>query len=276
VAILSHALWKRCFLADPGIVGRKVLMEGEPFTVIGVAPPGFEHCGGDYRSPGHGATVDAWWPFSFGRSGRGSHFLNGIGRLKPGVTAAAASNEMNRIAADLGREYHYHWRIFLVSLRDEMVGKSQRMLVVLLGAVAFVLLIACVNVAGLMLVRATARSRAMAIRAAFGASRLRLIGASVAESLILALLGAAGGSMVAWCGVELLSKAVASTLPRADLIRIDPMLFAFTLGLSLLSALLFGLAPAIGATRPDLSQTLREGGRGATSGAGQSRLRSIP
>jgi predicted permease len=275
VVILSDALWKRRFSADRGIVGQKLLIEGEPFTVIGVAPPGFEHCGGDYRSPDYGATVDAWWPYSFEPSGRGAHFLNGIGRLKPGVTAAEASDDMNLIASDLGRVYHYTWKVFLVSLRDEIVGKSRRMLVVLLGAVAFVLLIACVNVAGLMLVRGTARSRDIAVRAALGASRLRLIGASIAESLILALLGAAGGSLVAWWGVTLLSKAVASTLPRADMIRIDPTLFAFTLALSLLTGLIFGLAPAIGAARPDLSQTLREGGRGATSGGRQSRLRSI-
>jgi len=202
VVILSNPLRKRRFNENRGIVGQTIQLNGVPNTVIGIAPPGFEHCGGDYRSPAHGETVDVWGPMGFDSKGRGSHFLNGIARLKPGVTAEAAANEMNRIAVDLGREYHYDWRIFLVSLRDEIVGKSQRMLIVLLGAVAFVLLIACVNIAGLLLVRATARSRDMAVRAALGASRLRLISASIAESLVLALLGAGVGSLIAWWGVR--------------------------------------------------------------------------
>jgi predicted permease len=130
-------------------------------------------------------------------------------------------------------------------------------------------------VAGLMLVSGTARSREIAVRAALGASRIRLIGATAAESLVLAILGAAGGSLVAWWGVTLLSKTIASAVPRAAMIRIDPALFGFTLALSLLTGLIFGLAPAVGAARPDLSQTLREGGRGSTGGGRQSRLRSF-
>ncbi len=273
--IVSYALWQRRFAADRGVIGRKVLINGEPFTIVGVAPAGFEHCGGDYRSPGFGATVDAWAPFAFRAGGRGSHFLNGIGRLKAGVTAAEASNDMNRIAADLGHEYHYDWRIFLVSLRDEIVGKSERMLVVLLGAVALVLLIACVNVAGLLLIRALARGRDLAIRAALGASRMQLLATSMADVAILSLLGAVGGSLVAWWGVRLLKTQVASMLPRAESIRVDPMLLGFTLALSLLTGLIFGLAPAISMARTDLRQTLHEGGRAATSSRRQSRLRSL-
>src|SRR5579872_491395 len=275
VLIVSYALWQRCFAADRTVIGRKALINGEPYMIVGVAPAGFEHCGGDYRSPGFGATVDAWSPFPFRAQGRGSHFLNGIGRLKPGVTPAEAAKDMNRIAADLGREHHYDWQIFVVSLRDEIVGKSERMLVVLLGAVALVLLIACVNVACLLLIRGLARGRDLAIRAALGASRMQLLATNIADVTILSLLGAAGGSLVAWWGVKLLKHEVASMLPRAESIRVDPVLLAFTLGLSLLTGLIFGLAPAIAMARTDLRQTLHEGGRASTSSARQASLRSL-
>ena len=133
--VVSDGLWRRRFNADPSIVGRKLILDEQAYTVIGVMPPGFQHAGGDYRSPSHGSTVDAWRPFTFptNRRARGSHFLNGIGRLKDGVTFEQASSDLNRIAAELGKEYpdsNKQWRVMLTSLYQEIVGKSQRMLLV--------------------------------------------------------------------------------------------------------------------------------------------------
>lgn len=278
VAILSHNLWQRRFSGDRRIVGQTVRLDGRPYTVVGVMGAGFQHPGGDYRSPGFGATVDAWCPLAFQRGGRGAHFLNGIGRLKPGVSESEASNEINRIAGDLAKDFpasNADWRLFLVPLRQEIVGRSERMLLVLLGSVGFVLLIACVNVASLLLVRAAARSREMAVRSALGASRARLIRQGFSESLVLAVLGAAGGQIMAAGAVHLLSKTLAATLPRAQTIRVDMGMLGFTLLLSFGTAIVFGLTPAIAGSRGDLNRALREAGRGATGGVAHSRMRNV-
>ncbi|HEV8147805.1 MAG TPA: ABC transporter permease, partial [Bryobacteraceae bacterium] len=227
VAMLSDAFWKRRFDGDRSIVGRKILLDGEPFTVLGVMSPEFQHPGGTYRSPAHGATVDVWIPFVFARGNRGSHFLNAVARLAPGVDEKRATDELNRMMADLAKDFpgtNAGWRISLVSLREEIVGRSQRMLLVLLGAVGFVLLIACVNVAGLLLVRATARARDLAVQAALGAGRHRLIRQCLVEAGMLSLLGAAAGALLATWGVKVLARLISGTVPRADLIRIDPLL----------------------------------------------------
>jgi len=162
VVVLSHSLWTRRFGGDPEIIGRKVSLSGEPFTVVGVLPPGFQHVGGDYRSPGHGETVDIWHPFVLGprEMPRSSHYLNVVGRLAAGASREQAEEETRAIAARLVEKYpdsNQGWSARVVSLHEEIVGTARPTLVALLGAVAFVLLIACVNVAGLLLARSTAR-----------------------------------------------------------------------------------------------------------------------
>ncbi len=273
VLILSHELWERRFSSNPNVIGAKISINRQPYTIIGVAPPGFQHVGGDYRSPAHGATVDAWTAFPFRKMGRGPHFLNAVARLKNGVSIEQASGEMNRIARDLDNESggvdpDSAWHMNVRSLREEIVGSSERMLLVLLGSVVFVLLIACVNVAGLLLVRATKRNRDIAVRAALGASRARLIRQSFTESLLLALAGGIAGQLLAIGAVNVLAKMVAGTLPRAHMIRIDPAIFAFTLGLAILTAVVFGTVPAIAGSRGDLNRALHQAARGSTSGGG--------
>ncbi len=272
--ILSHALWQRRFNSDSGIIGKAVTLSGRPHTIIGVMPPGVQHVGGDYRSMPHGETVDVWGPLQMPvQAGRGGHFCNAIGRLKPGVSVAQASADLNVIAARLAQQFpntNQGFHIAVKPLHEEIVGRSQTMLLVLLGAVFFVLLIACVNVANLLLARATAREREIAVRSAVGAGRWRIVRQLLTESLLLALISSAVGMLLAQWAIDALSTLGPEQLPRLQAVSIDGRILLFTLGLTLLTGLLFGLAPALQAGQVNLNELLKEGGR---SGAGQRQRR---
>jgi predicted permease len=277
VAIISHALWERSFGRDPAIVGSSVPLSGMSFTVIGVMGAGLQHVGGDYRSLSHGGIVDVWWPLGLDPKVRTSHFLNAIGKLKPEITREQAEARMNVIAQQLEGQYpeDKDWRIRLVSLRDEIVGGAQTMLLILFGAAGFVLLIACVNIANLLLARATARQKEMAVRTALGAGRFRLVRQMVTESLLIAALGGMAGLAVAKWGIEALVALGPKQIPRIHMIALDWRTLAFTLTAALLTGALFGLAPALQVSKVNLSDSLKEGGRGSSGGAQHNRLRGL-
>jgi predicted permease len=272
VVILSYLLWQRSFHADPGLVGTTIQLESQPFTVVGILPSEFRLL----------LPVEAfqlrdsamWIPQQLNYSAfpRNLTFLTVFGRRKTGVTLAQAQAEMDSIAEQLRNENEIHkesgLRIRVVPLQFDVVKNVRSTLVTLLGAVALVLLIACGNVANLLLARATSREREMAIRTALGASRSRLIGQIVIESMMLAVLGGAAGVLLAWWGLDLLLALHPAGLPRLNEIHIDRTVLGFSLGLSLLTALVFGLVPAIQGTHLNLSDTLKESGR--STGAARS------
>ncbi len=266
VVVLSHGLWQRRFNGDREVVGKVVMLTGEAFTVVGVMPPGVLHVGGDYRSMPHGETVDFWWPMTLRpQDNRGAHYLNAVGRLKPGVTPAQAAADMNVIAGRLARQFpdtDGAFHITVQPLHEEIVGRSRTTLMVLFCAVWLVLLSACVNVANLLLARAAARSREMAVRGAVGAGRWRIARQLLAESLLLAAVSSAAGIMIAQAGIVALGKFGPDQLPRLQSVRLDGHVLLFTIGLTFLTGLLFGLAPAWQAGRANLHGVMKEGGHG--------------
>src|SRR3954469_293077 len=266
--ILSDRVWRQVFGGAADIVGRKVMLDSEPFTVVGVMPPGTDHPGNVYNPVAYGATVDLWVPFTYqgNPARRGSHFTEVIGRLKPGVSPAQAESELNALMVDLGTKYNAEkgWTTWVVPLYQEVVGTSQRLLLVLLGAVGLVLLIACVNAANLLLARATARQGRKSARTALGAGRGRLIRQMLTESLLIALMGGVAAAAVAAGGTRALVAMLPAGFPRAASIGLNGTVFAFTFAIAIGTGLLFGLVPALQAARFDVQQGLREGGRGST------------
>jgi predicted permease len=277
VAIISRALWERSFGKDAAIIGAPVTLSGMSFTIIGVIGSGLQHVGGDYHSLPHGGNVDVWWPLTMDPKVRTSHFLNAIARLKPGITREQAEARMNVIAQQLEEQHpeDKDWRIRIVSLRDEIVGGAQTMLLILFGAAGFVLLIACVNIANLLLATATARQKEIAVRTALGAGRLRLIRQMLTESLLIAVAGGVAGLLVARWGIEALIALGPKQIPRLHMLSLDWRTFAFALTASLLTGALFGLAPALQISKVNLNESLKEGGRGSSGGSRHNRLRGL-
>jgi predicted permease len=277
--ILSDRLWRTRFNADPAILGRKITLNMQPFTVIGVMPARTEHPGNEYHAVTYGESVDVWWPFSFAGdpNRRGSHYVEGIARLKDNVSVDQARAEMNTIMTQLGREHpnsDQGWTVLVIPLYTEIVGKSRQLLYVLLGAVGLVLLIACANAANLLLARASSRQRELAVRMAVGAPRLRVMRQLLTESLLISFAGGALGLVLAFSGVRALVSLLPADFPRANDIHVSAPVFAFTFGISVLTGILFGLAPALQAARTDPKEGLQKGGRTTTASGHQSRLRS--
>ncbi|MGH9760912.1 MAG: ABC transporter permease, partial [Blastocatellia bacterium] len=279
LVILSNHLWRGRFGAARDIIGRSITVNALPYTVVGVMAANAQHPGNNYHAVADGDTVDLWAPFTFDGdpNARGSHYLNGFGRLKPGISVEQGNADLSAILSQLAIEHPglSGWRVLLVPLYKETVGRSRRMLLVLLGAVILLLLIACVNAANLLLARSSARVREIAVRSALGAARLRIVRQLLTESIVIALAGTAVGIVLAVGGVRLLVANLPAGFPRAAEIRLDSRVFAFTLVVSVMTGLLFGLVPALTASRTDPQHGLREGGRGASGTGRQLRLRNF-
>lgn len=268
VVVLNHGFWQRRLGADPAILGQDLTLNGEPHTVIGIMPPEF--------APRRDLFVPLAMDFS--EQNRGAHFLAVIGRLAAGQTLQQAQTEMEGIAAQLEQAYpnsNTGWTVTLEPMHALIVEDVRTALWILSGAVLLVLLIACANVANLLLARLALRQREVALRAALGASRRQLVSQFLTESLVLALGGGLLGLLVAVWGTRSLMSVYADELPRASNIGVDASVLVFTLSLALTTGLIFGLIPALRASRPDLNEALKEGGgRAQSSGLRSQRLRT--
>lgn len=267
LAIISYGLWQSRFGFDPNIIGRQLLLNGEAHNIIGVLRRDFHFV----------EQADLWVPLALTRqnSDRKIHYLKVFARLKPGVTVVQAQAEMNTVASRLQEQYaetNKDVGVKVVSLQEQFVGNIRLQLLILLGVVGFVLLIACANVANLLLARATGRQKEIAIRLALGATRLRIVRQVLTESVLLALMGGVVGLLIAFLGKDLVLAGLDSTF-YLQKISLDLRVLGFMLAISILTGIIFGLTPALQVSRPNLNETLKEGGKG--SGFHRNRLSNL-
>jgi len=276
VVVVSNTLWQRRFGSDPSLVGKPITLDGRNFTVIGIAPPGFQYPDKTELWVPPLQLVPELFPSQDVTQTRGMGYLAAIALLKPGVSQQQAAAEMETITARLRQQYpETNNRRFdrVVSLHQHLIGDTNKVLWLLLGAVTFVLLIGCANVANLLLASGASRQKEMAIRTALGASRWRVMRQLFTESTILALTGGAAGVLIAIWGLAAIRKLLPVDFPRLNEIHLDMRILGFTFAASVLTGILFGLVPALQISRPDVQESIRETGRGASASRRQSRFR---
>ena len=280
--VISEGLWKRAFGADPHILGKTVRLDNDVYQVVGVMPPGFR----DQGETSEERNTELWYAAGFAAVPfppplRNSRFGTAFARLKPGVSVAAAQAHIDALVASLKKQYptdypaQEAWKVRLVPLGESVVGSVRQSLILLFGAVGLVLLISCVNVANLLLARATRRSHEIAVRQALGAQRMRLIRQFLAESLLLFLLGGLAGIAILFSIGKFLLRLVPESLPHMNAISVNWGVLAFALGVSVVAGIVFGLAPAWMMSRSDLIGTIRQEGRGSSGSRERSRARQI-
>jgi putative ABC transport system permease protein len=272
VAIISYGLWQRQFGGEPGIVGQSIPLDGNRYTVVGVMPRRFQF------APFWATHAEIWAPLALAPrlSNRGGQSLRVFARLRPGVSLAEARLDLGAVTTRLERQYPgTNKNVVVLPLKEKVVGNIRTPLVVLLGAVAFVLLIACANVAHMLLARAASRQRELAVRAALGASRRRLVTQLLVESAMLAGIGGVGGLLVAALGVRALVAASPAIIPRVADVTIDPPVLLMAFVITAITAIGFGLLPALRASRVSLAESFRDGDRASSEGRGRGRMRSV-